>query len=206
MGTSNFSPAVFNAMKWGLPALSLGFTFWLPAAVQISFFVSGLLSFGQAALFRQSWFREYFNMTPLSKNAIPGKKGAEESSPYKGKMKVVANPVLSQAELSNRFQGAQKSGLNQTLSQIRESKPPGGALNKVINGAFKDVKGTVDEIKVAGSGVMSSAKKMMSSRVETSDRKQAAIYEKKRQEQMKKERWAREAEQRAQRAARKYKE
>jgi YidC/Oxa1 family membrane protein insertase len=206
MGTSNFSPAVFNAMKWGLPAASLLFTFWLPAAVQLSFFVSGLLSFGQAALFRQSWFREYFNMTPLPKNAIPGKKAAEESSPYKGKMKVIANPVLSQAELSNRFQGAQKSGLNQTLSQIRENKPPGGALEKVINGAFKDIKGTVDEIKDAASGVMSKGKESLSSRVAKSDKKQAAIYEKKRQEQIKKERWAKEAEQRAKRAERKYKD
>jgi YidC/Oxa1 family membrane protein insertase len=206
MGTSNFSPAVFNAMKWGLPAASLLFTFWLPAAVQLSFFVSGLMSFGQAALFRQSWFREYFKMTPLPKNSIPGKKAAEEPSPYQGKMKIAANPVLSQAELSKRFQGAQQSGLNQKLSQIREKKPPGGALDKVISGAFKDVKGTVDEIKQAGSGVMSSASEMMSSRVKKSDRKQAAIYENKRQEQMKKERWAREAEQRAERAARKYKD
>jgi YidC/Oxa1 family membrane protein insertase len=206
MGTSNFSPAVFNAMKWGLPAASLLLTWWLPAAVQISFFVSGLLSFGQATLFRQSWFREYFNMTPLPKNAVPGKKAAEESSPYKGKMKVIANPVLSQAELSNRFQGAQKSGLNQTLSQIRENKPPGGALEKVINGAFKDIKGTVDEIKDAASGVMSKGKESLSSRVAKSDKKQAAIYEKKRQEQIKKERWAKEAEQRAKRAERKYKD
>jgi YidC/Oxa1 family membrane protein insertase len=121
-------------------------------------------------------------------------------------MKVIANPVLSQAELSNRFQGAQKSGLNQTLSQIRENKPPGGALEKVINGAFKDVKGTVNEIKDAASGVISKGKESLSTRVEKSDRKQAAIYEKKRQEQIKKEGWAREAEQRAKRAARKYKD
>lgn len=204
MGTSNFSPAVFNAMKWGLPALSLLFTWWLPAAVQLSFFVSGLMSFGQATLFRQTWFRQYWNMTPLPTNAIPGAKvGPENISPYKGKLKIAANTVLSQAELSSRFQGAQKSALNEKLGKIRENKPPGGALGKVINGAFKDVKGTVDEIKDAGSGVVSSAKELMSGRTEKAERKQAKLYEEKKQEQLKKERWEREAEQRAMRAARK---
>jgi YidC/Oxa1 family membrane protein insertase len=204
MGTSNFSPAVFNAMKWGLPALSLLFTWWLPAAVQLSFFVSGLMSFGQAALFRQTWFREYFNMTPLTKNAIPGKKSEPENvSPYKGKLKVAANPVLSQAELSSRFQGAQKSALNEKLGQIRENKPPGGALGKVINSAFKDVKGTVDEIKDAGSGVVSSAKELMGGRTEKADRKQAKRYEEKKQEELKRERWERESALRAERAAKK---
>ncbi|KUJ17505.1 uncharacterized protein LY89DRAFT_549218, partial [Mollisia scopiformis] len=64
-GVSNLSPQIFNAMMWGLPLVSLLFTFWLPAALQLSFFVSGLLSFCQATLLRQPWFRNYFNMTPL---------------------------------------------------------------------------------------------------------------------------------------------
>jgi len=200
MGTSTFSPTVFNAMKWGLPALSLIFTWWLPAAVQLSFFDSGLMSFGQATLFRQTWFRERFNMTPLSSNAIPGAK-VEPQTPYKGKLKLAANPVLSQAELSGRFQNAQKSALSEKLGKIRENNPPNGALGKVINGAFKDVKGTVDEIKDAGSGVVSSAKELLSGRSEKADRKQARLYEEKKQEQLKKERWEREAEKRAERAA-----
>lgn len=200
MGTSTFSPAVFNAMKWGLPALSLIFTWWLPAAVQLSFFVSGLMSFGQATLFRQTWFRERFNMTPLSSNAIPGAK-VEPKNPYKGKLKLAANPVLSQAELSGRFQNAQKRALSEKLGKIRENNPPDGVLGKVINGAFKDVKGTVDEIKDAGSGVVSSAKELLSGRSEKADRNQATLYEEKKQEQLKKERWEREAEKRAERAA-----
>ncbi|PMD37163.1 hypothetical protein L207DRAFT_568225 [Hyaloscypha variabilis F] len=204
MGTSNFSPAVFNAMKWGLPAASLLFTWWLPAAVQLSFFVSGLMSFGQATLFRQSWFREYFNMTPLPTNAIPGKKSDPvAASPYKGKLKLAANPVLSQAELSSRFQGAQKSALNEKLGKIRQNNPPGGGLGNVIDGAFKDVKGTVDEIKEAGSGVVSSAKELMGNRSDKYSAKQAKLYEEKKQEQLKKERWEREAEKWSERAARK---
>jgi len=204
MGTSNFSPAVFNAMKWGLPAASLLFTWWLPAAVQLSFFVSGLMSFGQATLFRQSWFREYFNMTPLPTNAIPGKKSDPvAASPYKGKLKLAANPVLSQAELSSRFQGAQKSALNEKLGKIRQNNPPGAGLGNVIDGAFKDVKGTVDEIKEAGSGVVSSAKELMGNRSDKYSAKQAKLYEEKKQEQLKKERWEREAEKWSERAARK---
>jgi len=139
-------------------------------------------------------------MTPLSSNAIPGTK-VEPKNPYKGKLKLAANPVLSQAELSGRFQNAQKSALSEKLGKIRENNPPNGALGKVINGAFKDVKGTVDEIKDAGSGVVSSAKELLSGRTEKADRKQARLYEEKKQEQLKKERWEREAEKRAERAA-----
>ncbi|KAF8846941.1 hypothetical protein BDZ45DRAFT_755435 [Acephala macrosclerotiorum] len=96
------SPQIFDAIMWGLPLVSILFTFWLPAALQLFFFVSSLLSFGQATLFRQPWFRSYFNMTPL-----PQPKGSGPMpSPYKGNFKVAAKPVLSQAELNSRFQGA----------------------------------------------------------------------------------------------------
>jgi YidC/Oxa1 family membrane protein insertase len=204
MGTSTMSPAVFNAMKWGFPALTLLFTWWLPAAVQLSFFVSGVMSYGQATLFRQTWFREYFRMTPLPKNTVPGARvKAVNPAPFNGKLKLAANPVLSQAELSSRFQGAQKNALSQKLGQIRENQPPRGALDKVIGGAFKDIKGTVDEIKDASGGVLSSAKELMGGRAEKAEKKETKRYEEKRQEQLKKERWEREAEKRAEKAAKK---
>lgn len=53
------------AMQWGMPALSMIFTSFMPAAVQLSFLVSSSISFGQATLFRTPQFRSWANMTPL---------------------------------------------------------------------------------------------------------------------------------------------
>jgi len=192
MGTTNLTPRMQNAFMWGLPALTIAFTWWMPAAVQVSFFVSGLLSFGQATLFKQDWFRTYFNMTSLLE---PKPAGQAPESPYKGNMKV--NPVLSQAELSQRFQGVKvSSNLQQKMSKIREAQPPGGAFGKVIGGTFK-------EIKEAGSGVVASAKESMDGRRQKADVLEKNRYEAKKQEQLKKERWEKENERRAERAAKK---
>jgi YidC/Oxa1 family membrane protein insertase len=179
---------------WGLPALSIAFTWWMPAAVQVTFFVSGLLSFGQASLFRQEWFRKYFNMTPVPK---PTPAGQAPASPYKGNLNIKANPVLSQAELSQRFQGVKgTTNLQEKVSKIRESSPPGGAFGKAITGTFK-------EIKEAGSGVAASARDSMDGRRQKADVLEKKQYEAKKQEQLKKERWEKENERRAERAAKK---
>jgi YidC/Oxa1 family membrane protein insertase len=191
MGTSTLSLTTLNALKWGLPALTFAFTWWQPAAIQITFFVSGLMSFFQASLFRVEWFRRYFDMTPLPKPT-----DAAPPSRYKGKLKIAADPVLSQAELSQRFQGAQgTSPLQGKLSKIRESKAPGGVFGK-ISGTFK-------EVSDAGSGVVVKAKDTMADRKEKADIRDRQEYEVKKQKQLKKERWQRENERIAERAARK---
>jgi YidC/Oxa1 family membrane protein insertase len=169
-----------------LPAMSFMFTFWLPAAVQLSFFVSGVLSFFQATLFKQPWFRNWANMSPLP---TPGGPAAKPSSPYKGTLKISANAALSQNELNSRFQGA---AVKSVSSQVEKAKSP---LQKFKAPSFiKDALGTKNEMVERANNYMD--EKRASS--EAQDRK---AFEKKRQEQLKKERWELENQRRAERAA-----
>ncbi|KAF7853653.1 hypothetical protein EAF04_010644 [Stromatinia cepivora] len=64
-GVSTLTPGMLYIMQWGMPALSMIFTSFMPAAVQFSFLVSSSISFGQATLFRSPKFRAWANMTPL---------------------------------------------------------------------------------------------------------------------------------------------
>jgi YidC/Oxa1 family membrane protein insertase len=91
---------------WGLPAITVIFTWWLPAALQLSFFVSGVLSYGQSSLFKWGRFREWAKMTPL--DPIPSS-STPTPSVYKGEMKVRA--PLTTAELDKSFQEGRKTGI-----------------------------------------------------------------------------------------------
>ncbi|TGO43287.1 hypothetical protein BHYA_0002g00920 [Botrytis hyacinthi] len=64
-GVSTLTPGMVTAMQWGMPLLSMIFTSFMPAAVQLSFLVSSSFSFGQATLFRNRKFRSWANMTPI---------------------------------------------------------------------------------------------------------------------------------------------
>ncbi|KAH7383535.1 mitochondrial export translocase-like protein Oxa1 [Cadophora sp. MPI-SDFR-AT-0126] len=180
-GAMNVSPEVTKAMIWGLPAISLLFTWWLPAAVQISFFVSGVLSFCQSTLFRQPWFRSYFKMTPLPARKDPN---APAPSPYRGDLKIAANPVLSQSELNSRFQGA-------SATQGKKG---------VIGGIASEIRGTFG-------GVVEKSREKMRDSNETSQAKREVrerkAYEEKRREEIKQARLEEERQRRMAREARK---
>jgi YidC/Oxa1 family membrane protein insertase len=186
---SNFSPQIFKAMMWGLPAISLLFTFWLPAALQLSFLISGICSFGQATLLRQTWFRDYFKMTPIPQNPSNTPKPVD---PYKGNLKVAANPILSQAELNARFQGAQET---------KKSSSPTGVIGKIVGKVTAT--GPLGEIKDAYKGVVEKATEQNNRSNAKADVKRQKRYEEKRQEELKKQRWEIENQKRAERAARK---
>ena len=180
------TPSTLKAMMYLLPAMSFMFTFWLPSAVQLSFFVSGLLSYFQAALFRQPWFRDWANMSPLPNRGGPA---AEPPSPYKGILKVSANTALSQSELNSRFQGA---AVKSVSSQVERAKSP---LQKLkAPSMVKDMLGTKDEM-------FERANKYMDQRRAKGEVEDKKSFEKKRQEQLKKERWEIENQKRAERAA-----
>ena len=179
------TPSTLKAMMYLLPAMSFMFTFWLPATVQLSFFVSGVLSFFQATLFKQPWFRDWANMSPLP---TPGGPPAKPS-PYKGTLKISANTALSQNELNSRFQGA---AVKSVSSEVEKAKSP---LQKLKAPDFiKDALGTKDEMVERANAYMDKKR----ARSEAADRK---AFEKKRQEQLKKERWELENRRRAERAA-----
>ncbi|CZS90190.1 hypothetical protein WAI453_004293 [Rhynchosporium graminicola] len=199
-GAMNVSPEIFKAMIWGMPLLSFLCTFWLPAAVQISFLVSTILSFGQATLFRKDWFRERFNMYPLPnhilKRTTPTKTIAavEKPSPYRSDIRLSprppTNPVLSSGQLSSRFQ-----------SPVSVQKTFGGEA--FLEGEAEEnrkkgiVGGLTSEVKDTFQGVMGKAKEGMKRRNEDSASKQKmteyAAYEAKRREEIKAEDAAEEA-------------
>ncbi|CAG8976787.1 hypothetical protein HYALB_00012030 [Hymenoscyphus albidus] len=63
------SPPIQKAMLYGFPAMSLAFTSWLPAAVQLSFCVSGLGGYLQSYLITIPQFRRWWGMVPIQTKA-----------------------------------------------------------------------------------------------------------------------------------------
>lgn len=161
------SPEAMKLMMYGLPVITLLFTSWLPAAVQFSFFVSGLLSFGQASLFKIPAFRSYFNMHPLpnAPAAAPITPEGKPPTPYKGNMKVRA--PLTLAELNSAFQQSRKQSL--------------------IDKAKRQVMDATKEMRTASGTMMGKTKDSLESRRLRSEKQEREKYEERRQEEIKAE-------------------
>lgn len=147
------SPGAMTLMMYGLPLLTVVFTWWLPAALQLSFFISGLLSFGQSSLFKLPAFRRYFDMLPLDHAAAP------PPSPYKNNMKVRA--PLSQAELNRSFQQSRKQG--------------------ILQKAKSSLLDTTKEIRGSASSVVEQGRGYSKGSMEKAEKKRREEYEKRRQ-------------------------
>jgi YidC/Oxa1 family membrane protein insertase len=82
------SPEFMRGMSYFLPTISLIFTSFLPSAIQLSFFITGFLSYCQAQLFRWAPFRTYMNMTPLPTRRPDAfaRAPAAEPSPYQSRI------------------------------------------------------------------------------------------------------------------------
>ncbi|KAL8929485.1 MAG: hypothetical protein Q9208_001154 [Pyrenodesmia sp. 3 TL-2023] len=64
-GTAAWPPALFKFLQWGMPIISTVFTAFWPAALQLGFAFSSLLSLVQTYFFKQPWFRELLKIHPL---------------------------------------------------------------------------------------------------------------------------------------------
>lgn len=166
-GATALSPEAMKLMMYGLPLLTVVFTWWLPAALQLSFFVSGLLSFGQASLFKIPGFRAYFNMHPLPSGPIasPSTPAGQPRSPYKGNLKVRA--PMSTSELNKAFQESRK------LSLLEKAK--------------KQMLDNTKEIRTASGTMLDKARDGMAGRQAKAERKAREEYEKKRQKEIREE-------------------
>ncbi|KAL8828180.1 MAG: hypothetical protein Q9170_006710, partial [Blastenia crenularia] len=72
LGANNtLSPLMFKTFMWGLPVMSIGFTAFWPAAMQIVFATTASLSFLQSLAFRQAWFRNLLGMHPMPSPGSP---------------------------------------------------------------------------------------------------------------------------------------
>ncbi|EHL02100.1 putative Mitochondrial inner membrane protein OXA1L [Glarea lozoyensis 74030] len=125
-GNSTMDPSIQKAMMFGLPALSLAFTWWFPAAVQLSFAITSTISYGQVVAMANPTFRSFFNMTPVPPQTPTGP-GSSSSSVSQSTTSTPS--VLSQAELNSRFQGTStpkklfneaKEGFEGTLKLAKE--------------------------------------------------------------------------------------
>ena len=161
-------------MMYGLPLLTVIFTWWLPAALQLSFFVSGILSFGQASLLKMPAVRSYFNMQPLPEGPAgttgpisPLSPATKPPSPYKGNLKVRA--PLSTAELNKAFQeGRKQSFFAKATKSVMDNSPLG-------------------EIGKAGGSMMDKARERKAANDAKTERKARDEYEKKRQKEIREE-------------------
>ena len=84
-------------MKWlprVLPSISLVFTAFMPAALQLTFAVTAVLSLGQSHLLRNASFRRFAGIQPLPPKRP--KPGSTDSS-LRSKINVYEPPSTSQA-------------------------------------------------------------------------------------------------------------
>ncbi|RFU30746.1 hypothetical protein B7463_g5613, partial [Scytalidium lignicola] len=180
-GVSVMSPGMKKFFMYGMPAISFAFTWWLPAAVQISFFVMGITGWMQSILFQNPAFRRTFGMPALPTGSTGA--GGPNSPQYKGHINIRASsPLESQS------------------SAVQASKPKG-----VVDGALKDIMSTYQGAKQSLSEVTGKGKDSLEKRRQKSEREAAERYEAKRQAELKKQAWEKENQRRAERAAKKLK-
>ena len=174
-GVQMMNAKMLSIMKWGFPLLSLVFTSWLPAAVQLHFFASGLLSLAQSTMLRQPAFRTAMSMTPLPKpSSAPSAKPAAADAAPSSKIRMIKNPILSQSELHDRFQPAP------TIATGTNSAP-GRRFPRVLKETVTDIRSTVQEVVEAGRGLMGQTKQEVQDRLVKAEKRQRDMYEAKRQ-------------------------
>jgi YidC/Oxa1 family membrane protein insertase len=179
---------MMRGISYFLPAVSLAFTWWLPASVQLSFFITGVTGFLQAQLFRNASFRRYFNITPMPTR--PSTLDAFAESP-------------SASATSKTSTGG-----------IYEPPREAPAKTTFLSGLTREVKSGVKAVQTSARKTMKSAKELAGQDAPEGKRsknqlKKAADYEKKRRaeesrrrEEMDMERRARREEKRRMREGR----
>lgn len=173
-----------------MPGLTLAVTAFLPASVQVSFFVSGMLSLIQSILLRRPAVRNFFKLYPIKtvKTTATG--------PSPGAINVRVPPT--QAQLNSSYKQAQPAA--------PQEQDQGGVVKKfvksTVQGATKDIRTTFSEAVKSGREMAGQGKEGLAARQAKADRAAAAAYEAKRQKEIQAERRQREEDRRARRAAR----
>ncbi|PQE21780.1 inner membrane oxaA protein [Rutstroemia sp. NJR-2017a BBW] len=126
-GVSNIDPGLQKILIWGMPAVSLVFTSFMPAAVQLSFLVSSLMSASQSAVIRNTTFRRWTNMTPLPSTSPrpnnPGKLRLKQSfSDQVGQEKSMSSWDGTLASVMSGFQEAKSAVMNKAREQNQKNK------------------------------------------------------------------------------------
>jgi YidC/Oxa1 family membrane protein insertase len=183
------SPEFMRGMSYFLPAISLIFTSFLPSAIQLSFFITGFLSYCQAQLFRWAPFRAYMNMTPLPTNRPDAfdSAPAAEPQPYQSRIiTATARPTPSY--------------------EPPRSSPPAAAKPTLLSGLKREVSSGISSVQESARKTLKSAREMTGQESKDGKRtkrqlQQANEYERKRRLEEGRRREEVERERRARREA-----
>lgn len=145
-GVSTMSPTTMKLFAIGMPLLTLVFTYWLPAGLQFSFLLSGVLSAGQATMFRNPAFRAKFGMAQLPTPVDPFAK-PEAVSRFR-------EDILTAEQMNEKYESPKAEGvlggLKEKYADIRQSASKSVKEMKEYTGQErKDGKRTKQEIKKA---------------------------------------------------------
>ena len=187
-----------RGMSYFLPTISLIFTSFLPSAIQLSFFVTGALSYCQAQLFRWAPFRTYMNMTPLPTNRPDAfaRAPAAEPSPYQPRI------ITATARSTPSYEPPRSSS-----SSASPSSP--AAKPTLLSGLKREVSSGISSVQESARKTLKSAREIAGQESKDGKRtkrqlQQANEYEKKRRIEEARKREEMERERRARREAKKY--
>ena len=143
-------------LLYGLPIMSTAFMSVIPAAVQLSFGATSVLTLIQTHYLRQPWVREFLGIQPL-----PKPETSTSESPYKG-------TITIQAE----------------STRVPE-QAPSPAPKSIVGGAVSDIKGAASQfMKTARSWQNSEDTKQGNQRLTQAELKRAHAYEARRQREI----------------------
>lgn len=176
------SPRMTKFMVIGMPMISFGFTFWLPAAVQLSFFITSCLSYGQMSLFQSERFRKWMGMYPMPKNYNPLGEIANNMNKEITKTKLKMREPLSQGEINS---------LHKPVATVVEGRIKKRGVVDYLGDKVGDVATTVSSVVSSGRDVVKQGNEKIQSNLKKDEEKEALQYEKRRSKELKAEKDAR---------------
>ncbi|KAH0559912.1 hypothetical protein GP486_003568 [Trichoglossum hirsutum] len=179
LGSSNLSPTVQKFLTYGFPTITVVFMSGWPATLQLSFFVSSIVSYLQATAFRNPAFRRWAGITPLP----PKPASSEATTPT----------VSTKLNIAPSYQPP--STRSTSTSAASDKKPKG-----VIGGAVSEIQGMVTEARKSIDQFAGTAARKPGLRSPV-DLKQAKASEDKRKQQLSAQRYTEEEERRERRRA-----
>lgn len=119
--TAAMSTTAMRFFQWGMPIMSTLFMSFWPALLQLGFFTTSVMALTQARLFKQTWFRNFWNIHPLPPKDSPTIE-MESRSGYKGMViPTTAREVPQQPEVSpGGVFGNARSKFKATVSDLQE--------------------------------------------------------------------------------------
>lgn len=137
-GVNTMGAEAVKLMSIGLPALTVVFTYWLPAGLQFSFFLSGIISAGQSQLFRNAAFRERFGMHPLPTTAT-----ADPFAPKVAASKF-REDIMTVEQMKAKYEAPQAQGVLEGL------KGKVADIKQSANKSMKDMKEFTGQSRTGG--------------------------------------------------------